>query len=529
METIIHTACPLCGTDKPNQNKKFLFDPYQVVQCTNCKLWYLSPRLSESEILKAYANPDYFKGGGEFGYSQKQGAYFDQENALRLTFRKFLRQLKRRNMTGGHLLEVGCSYGFLLEEAESMFKSLTGTDFDSEALKRVKQLGYQGIQGGVDALPTDKRYDLIVATGVIEHIYNPIEFVKQLSQYLSATGWIVLATPPMNSFWLKLQGKNWASFKIPEHVTYYDHHTLSELFRRCGATETTRLAYPQAYPLGMIGEKLGFSIPAWLAKYNIWLPATMFAIAARFDKTHIDHILSQFPKKRSPLPASFKKIYHEHYQNNRHGNTKASSLATKFEKWMHKKVAADLKLINYDYETLELGAGTLNHLAFENIKYPYDIVEPFTELYINFKDIHLIRNQFNDINEIDLQSNYDRILSIATFEHLCDLPSIIAKIGMLLKPDGVLRVAIPSEGGLLWKLAWKLSTGLEFRLKYHLDYGILMKYEHVNTWKEINSLLNYFFAKVEMDYFGISSQLSLYQFYECRNPILERCERFCKP
>lgn len=283
METIIHTACPLCGTDKPNQNKKFLFEPYQVVQCTNCKLWYLSPRLSESEMLKAYANPDYFKGGGEFGYSQKQGAYFDQKNALRLTFRKFLRQLKRRNMTGGHLLEIGCSYGFLLEEAEPMFESLTGTDFDSEALKRVRQLGYQGIQGGVDALPTEQRYDLILATGVIEHIYNPIEFVKQLRQYLSTTGWIVLATPPMNSFWLKLQGKNWPSFKIPEHVTYYDHHTLSELFRRCGATETTRLAYPQAYPLGMISEKLGFSIPASLAKYNIWLPATMFAIAARFN------------------------------------------------------------------------------------------------------------------------------------------------------------------------------------------------------------------------------------------------------
>jgi hypothetical protein len=283
METIIHTACPLCGIDKPNQKKKFLFDPYQVVQCTNCKLWYLSPRLRESEMLKAYAEPNYFKGGGEFGYSQKQGAYFDQENALRLTFGKFLSQLKRRNMTGGHLLEIGCSYGFLLEEAESMFESLTGTDFDSEAIKRVQQLGYQGIQGGVDALPTEKRYDLILATDVIEHIYNPIEFVQTLKKHMTQTAWMVFATPAMNSFWLKLQGKNWPSFKIPEHVTYYDHKTLTELFYRCGATETIKLNYPHAYPLDMICEKLGFSIPASLAKYNIWLPATMFAVAASFN------------------------------------------------------------------------------------------------------------------------------------------------------------------------------------------------------------------------------------------------------
>jgi len=280
LESLEYTACPLCATDKPN--KQFIFEPFRVVQCTACQLWYLSPRLRESEMLKAYASPDYFKGGGEFGYSQQQGSYLDQENALRLTFRKFIRQLKRRGMTGGHLLEVGCGYGFLLEEAAPLFDSLTGTDFDSEAVKCVKQLGFQGIQGGIEALPSADCYDLILATGVIEHIYNPIELLQRLRQHLSATGWMVLATPQMNSFWLKLQGKNWPSFKIPEHVTYYDQHTLTELFRRSGATQTIRLAYPHAYPLGMIGEKLGFSIPASLAKYNLWLPATMFAVAACF-------------------------------------------------------------------------------------------------------------------------------------------------------------------------------------------------------------------------------------------------------
>jgi len=279
-ESLEYTACPLCDTDKPSQHKQFIFEPFHVVQCTVCQLWYLSPRLREQEILKVYADPDYFKRGGKFGYSQ--GSYLEQEKALRLTFSKFLGQLKQQEMTGGHLLEVGCGYGFLLEEAAPLFDSLTGTDFDGNALKRVKQLGYQGIQGGIEALPTAQRYDLILATGVIEHIYNPVQFVKQLHQRLKTTGWMVFATPQMNSFWLKLQGHNWPSFKIPEHVTYYDDHTLIELFRRCGATETSRLTYPHAYPLSMVGEKLGLSIPTLLAKYNLWLPATMFAVAARF-------------------------------------------------------------------------------------------------------------------------------------------------------------------------------------------------------------------------------------------------------
>jgi SAM-dependent methyltransferase len=233
-------------------------------------------------------------------------------------------------------------------------------------------------------------------------------------------------------------------------------------------------------------------------------------------KIPIETILSRFPKTRPELPVAFQKIYHEHYQNNRQGGTNASRLANTFEKWMHQKVAADLKNIRGDYETLEIGAGTLNHLAFENLNHPYDIVEPFTELYAHSDNLPLIRQIFADVNAIPTTNHYDRILSIATFEHLSDLPNMMAKVVQLLKPNGIARIAIPSEGGLLWKLAWQLSTGLEFRLKYHLDYGILMKHEHINTWQEINELLHYFFAEVKSYYFGPSANLSLYQFYECK-------------
>jgi len=242
------------------------------------------------------------------------------------------------------------------------------------------------------------------------------------------------------------------------------------------------------------------------------------------DKINIETILSRFPKTRTELPVAFQKIYHEHYHNNRQGGTNASRLANTFERWMHQKVAADLKDIRGDYETLEIGAGTLNHLSFENLNHPYDIVEPFTELYANSDNLRLIRQIFADVNAIPTTVHYDRILSIATFEHLSHLPNMMATLGKLLKPNGVVRIAIPSEGSPLWKLAWKLSTGLEFRIKYHLDYGILMKYEHINTWQEINDLLHYFFAEVKKHYFGLSANLSLYQLYECKQPLLERCD-----
>lgn len=239
-------------------------------------------------------------------------------------------------------------------------------------------------------------------------------------------------------------------------------------------------------------------------------------------------MLEKFPKTRPPLPKEIEEIYTLHYKANREGATTASSLSQKMETWLHKQVAQDIHAAKAPKTTLEIGAGTLNQLAYEPVSGPYDIVEPFKELYANSTMLGRIRNIYSDITEIPDGQMYDRITSIATFEHLCDLPQVIAKAGLFLAPKGSLRVSIPSEGTLLWTLGWKLTTGIEFRLKYRLDYSQLMRHEHVNTAKEIENSLNYFFNKIESKVFGLSKSFSFYQFYECSNPILERCRSIAK-
>ena len=203
-------------------------------------------------------------------------------------------------------------------------------------------------------------------------------------------------------------------------------------------------------------------------------------------------MFNNFPKIRPPLPEAFKVIYKEQYKSNRNGEGKASSLAQKMEAWLHKKVAADVSQ-HHQLKTLEIGAGTLNQLLYEESTH-YDIVEPFHELYTDSPVLDKVKNVYHDIDEVNLDQQYDRITSIATFEHITALPKVVAKACILLADNGTLRTSIPNEGTFLWKLGWQATTGLEFKLKYGLDYGILMKHEHVNTAREIEEVLHYFFA-----------------------------------
>jgi len=235
---------------------------------------------------------------------------------------------------------------------------------------------------------------------------------------------------------------------------------------------------------------------------------------------------SKYPKVRPVLPEAYQKIYNEHYYNNREGQTSASFLSKMMESWLHKKVAKDLSNNNDKY-TLEIGAGTLNQLQYENTK-PYDIIEPFAALYKNSKHLSKIDNIYNDIDDIELSPKYDRITSIATFEHITDLPKVVAKTCLLIKTGGTLRVSIPNEGTFLWKLGWKITSGIEFRLKYKLKYETLLKYEHVNNANEIEDVLKHFYSNVKCSCFGLSRRIAFYRFYECSEPRISIAEDFLK-
>jgi SAM-dependent methyltransferase len=266
-------ACPLCRSEK----REFAFelpDGYRVARCQECSTHYLYPRLTEEAMQLVYEDPSYYQ-GGHSGYADT--SYFDQETALRATFRCLLRNMQKRGMTGGDLFEVGCGYGYLLDEARSYFRRRVGTECSPEAASHARATGADVFVGGVEQLAIDALFDCAVAIQVIEHIYEPGRFMKQLVAHIKPGGYVVLATPDLGGALRKLMGRSWPSFKVPEHVLYFDFNSLQKLMREVGLAKISRLPYPHAFPLGLIAAKFGLSLPRALARINLWVPATTIA------------------------------------------------------------------------------------------------------------------------------------------------------------------------------------------------------------------------------------------------------------
>jgi|SaaInlStandDraft_2_1057019.scaffolds.fasta_scaffold89746_1 SAM-dependent methyltransferase len=230
---------------------------------------------------------------------------------------------------------------------------------------------------------------------------------------------------------------------------------------------------------------------------------------------------NSFPKTRPFLDPKIKQIYDSQYLENREGKSPMSNIAQKLESWMHIQTS---KAILKKSRLLEIGAGTLNHLNYQQNYALYDVVEPYKRLIESSGKKEMINKIYEDIFEVT--NEYDCIFSIATLEHLTDLPRVVSKAATLLSKDGTFLAAIPSEGGFLWGTSWRVSTGVEFYIKHRLNYGNLMRYEHLNNYSEIESFLRLIFKKVDKKYLGIGGHLSLYQFFECSQPKLNECKNF---
>ncbi|TSC63459.1 MAG: hypothetical protein G01um1014106_493 [Parcubacteria group bacterium Gr01-1014_106] len=223
-------------------------------------------------------------------------------------------------------------------------------------------------------------------------------------------------------------------------------------------------------------------------------------------------LLRRFPKRRPSLPDSYAHVYTALRDSDR---PVRFFVPLQLERWLHTQAARE----KHSFPLLELGAGALNHVPYEEAHGDYDIVEPFTALYRERRERSRVRRIFSDISDIPIEAQYQRIISIAVLEHVLDLPTMIARCALLVRDRGVFCAGIPSEGEFLWHLASRFGTGIVFRWRFGVSYTPFIRREHINTADEIVRAVKIFFADVHLRRFPFSlHHLSLYTMITARKP-----------
>jgi SAM-dependent methyltransferase len=142
-------------------------------------------------------------------------------------------EMLQRTMQPGTLLDIGCGPGYLVKAAQTMGWRAAGCDISEGCCEFGREvLGVPLFAGTFQDLPSRSGIDhpdVITAFHVLEHLHEPLDFVKFADRTLKPGGLLVIEIPNLFSFESLLAGESWHGLALPAHVGFYTPESLRHL------------------------------------------------------------------------------------------------------------------------------------------------------------------------------------------------------------------------------------------------------------------------------------------------------------
>ncbi|MDW7774286.1 MAG: class I SAM-dependent methyltransferase [Desulfobulbaceae bacterium] len=147
-------------------------------------------------------------------------------------------------------LEFGCGEGLFLEELKKrdvIINDLTGIDLRKDAIEYAQKLHSEYYFECIDIFDfnPDKKFELVIASQVLEHLLNPPSFLTKLA--CLSSHYLLLTVPwePWFQIMNLLRGRDILRLgNHPEHVNRWNKNEFCSLILRFADIKHTILSFP---------------------------------------------------------------------------------------------------------------------------------------------------------------------------------------------------------------------------------------------------------------------------------------------
>ena len=158
-------------------------------------------------------------------------------------------------------IDVGCGNGALTIKFCKFFNKSLGIDLSEDGIKFAKKYENEKIKFKNESLENliknEEKFDFVTAIEVIEHQYDPMDFIIKLSKITNKNGYIIISTPYHGYFknllisLLNLNDKHYTVLWKHGHIKFFSVKTFKKLiFSSKAPLEILKIRYSgRFYPL----------------------------------------------------------------------------------------------------------------------------------------------------------------------------------------------------------------------------------------------------------------------------------------
>jgi 2-polyprenyl-3-methyl-5-hydroxy-6-metoxy-1,4-benzoquinol methylase len=147
-----------------------------------------------------------------------------------------LRLVGAEAVRGKVIADVGCGAGSFLDLVQGMAAATVGIEPAVAYHDALRSKGHSLFPFCADAVSTWRgRVDVVVSFSVVEHLEDPVAFLREARALLKPGGMMVLSTPNLRDWLLELLPEAYGSFFYRTvHTWYFDRASLEALSRAAG-------------------------------------------------------------------------------------------------------------------------------------------------------------------------------------------------------------------------------------------------------------------------------------------------------
>ena len=230
----VDVACPICGgAEKQHAFEKDGF-PYAV--CCGCGSLFASPRPAPDALADYARHSEAVEFWSTHFYRQTADARRARIFRPRATLAADLAH-RGQVGTGGRLVDIGSGYGLFLQEIRALetFGEVIGVEPDARLAAACRESGFTVIEEPVERIrPGTVEADLATAFEVLEHVFDPLGFLRSCAGLLRPGGVLLFTTLTVSGFDLQVLWEESRSITPPQHLNFPSVDGIEQLIARAG-------------------------------------------------------------------------------------------------------------------------------------------------------------------------------------------------------------------------------------------------------------------------------------------------------